>query len=68
MKQSEIASFLFYRRSNIGMSCKEVARQAGTTDATVSRYERGKRADMKLGVVIRILDALGYELTIRKKV
>jgi transcriptional regulator with XRE-family HTH domain len=50
-----------------GVTQAELARRAGTSQATVSAYERGlKMPSMK--VATRLLGALGWELTLRSRV
>lgn len=48
-------------RAATGLTQEAVARRAGTSQATLSAYERGKKSPT-LAVTDRILHALGYEL------
>ena len=43
-----------------GMTQKQVAELAGTTDVSLSRWENGSR-DMQVETLCRIADALGVE-------
>lgn len=47
-------------RTLAGTSQEEVASRAGVSQARISRLERGRSADPDLGVVVRVLAALGF--------
>ena len=48
-----------------GMSCYEIAKQAGTTPAVVGRFLKGER-DLRLATVERLATVLNLEFTHRK--
>lgn len=48
------------------MSQKEIERLTGISQANVARFEKNTHS-ASLSTVIKILDALGYKLTIEKK-
>ncbi len=48
-----------------GMSCYEIAKQAGTTPAVVGRFLKGER-DLRLATADRLAAVLRLELTQRK--
>jgi hypothetical protein len=48
-----------------GLSCYEIAKQAGTTPAVVGRFLKGER-DLRLATVDRLATVLKLELTQRK--
>jgi predicted transcriptional regulator len=48
-----------------GLSCYEIAKQAGTTPAVVARFLKGER-DLRLATVDRLATVLNLELTQRK--
>jgi transcriptional regulator with XRE-family HTH domain len=50
-----------------GLSQAELARQAGTSQAAVSAYERGLKTP-SIAVAARLLGVLGWELTLRSRV
>lgn len=49
------------RREN-GLSQEELARRAGVARTTVARMETLARDDMSVSVLVRLLDAAGYDL------
>lgn len=50
-------------RSRAGLGLRELARLAGTSHATLARYESGE-VDPRMGTVERIVAACGFELRI----
>jgi transcriptional regulator with XRE-family HTH domain len=50
-----------------GLSQAEVARLGGTSQATISAYERGLKTP-SIRVAARLLAAMGFELTVRSRV
>jgi transcriptional regulator with XRE-family HTH domain len=54
------------RRCELELSQEELAARAGTSTALISQLERGKRLPT-VGVLERILGALGEELAIKKR-
>lgn len=51
------------RMRHLGWTATKLAAEAGTTDATVSRYLAGLR-DIQSSTLLRMLDALGIALII----
>lgn len=60
-------SILEAARRERGLTQEAVARRAGTTQSTLSAYERGAKSPT-LAVTERILASLGYELTLQEPV
>lgn len=58
-----IGSLIQECRVEAGWSQKELARQAGTTQAIVSYLENGK-VDFKYDSLVKIADALGYDVEV----
>ncbi len=54
-------------RKQHGISQMELANVAGVSLPSVTRIEGGK-ATIRLDVLVKVLDALGYTLTIQQKV
>jgi transcriptional regulator with XRE-family HTH domain len=54
-------------RAATGLTQEAVARRAGTTQPTLSAYERGQKSP-SLAVTERILQAMGYELDVTPRV
>jgi transcriptional regulator with XRE-family HTH domain len=50
-------------RSRAGLGLRELARRAGTSHATLARYERGE-VDPTTGTLERIVAACGYEMRV----
>ncbi len=50
-------------RSRAGLGLRELARRAGTSHATLARYERGE-VDPTMGTLERIVAACGFELRV----
>lgn len=50
-------------RSRSGLGLRELARRAGTSHATLARYERGD-VDPRVGTVERIVAACGLEMRV----
>lgn len=49
-----------------GMSAYKISMETGLSQGLLSRFLRGQ-SSLSLRALILVLDALGYELTIRKK-
>ncbi len=64
--QTSIAETIRDLRKKHGISQGDLARIAGVSLPSVSRLERGKDT-IRLDVLMRILDALGYSLEIKAK-
>jgi transcriptional regulator with XRE-family HTH domain len=59
---ADVAVQLKFARHAAGVSQTELARRAGVARTTVSRMESVARGDMSVSVLLRLLEALGYEL------
>lgn len=59
----DAATIIREARSRAGLGLRELARRAGTSHATLARYESGD-VDPRVGTLIRIVAACGYELRI----
>ncbi|WP_370324386.1 helix-turn-helix domain-containing protein [Euzebya sp.] len=57
------ATIIREARSRARLSLREVARRAGTSHATVRRYERGE-VDPRMATLERIVAACGYEMRV----
>lgn len=57
----EVGAALRVAREGLGLTQAEVARAAGVSRKWLSEAESGKAA-MSLGLVLGVLDALGYEV------
>lgn len=56
--------FISYARGKSGLSQRALAERAGITQATISRIEKNE-IDPRLGTVLRLLRACGYELEVQ---
>ena len=54
------ATLIAEARSRAGLGLRELARRAGTSHATLLRYERGE-IDPRSETLLRIIHACGYE-------
>jgi transcriptional regulator with XRE-family HTH domain len=61
----DAASELRLARRTAGLSQRELARRAGTSQATLSAYEAGRKQP-SLGTLQRLLSATGAELAVRE--
>ena len=61
---NDVATLLRDTRMRHGLSQARLARRAGTTQAVVSRIERGE-ASPSIATLGRLLGAMGWELDIR---
>jgi transcriptional regulator with XRE-family HTH domain len=59
---ADVADQLKAARHTAGVSQTELARRAGVARTTVARMETVAKGDMSLSVLLRLLEALGYEL------
>ena len=57
---------LYYCRLVTGMSMREVAERAGVPIPSVFNWEHGK-CEPRFRAVVACLDAMGFELELRKK-
>jgi transcriptional regulator with XRE-family HTH domain len=54
-------------RSDAGLSQKDLAERAGVARTTLARMETLARGDMSVAVLVRLLEAAGYDLRIVKR-
>jgi transcriptional regulator with XRE-family HTH domain len=59
---ADVADQLRAARHAAGVSQTELARRAGVARTTVARMETMARGDMSVSVLLRVLEAVGYEL------
>lgn len=63
----EIAAAVRGRRQDLGLSQAELASRAGVSRKWISEFESGK-STAELGLVLRVLDALGWSLELDEEV
>ncbi len=63
----DVAEMLKSARKDCGISQVEIARRAGIARTTVTRMETVARGDMSVSVLIRLLDAVGYDVKAVKR-
>lgn len=66
MRVSELAAAIRGRRRELRLDQASLARTAGVSRKWIYEFEAGK-ATAELGLVLRVLDALGLDLTIGKR-
>jgi transcriptional regulator with XRE-family HTH domain len=54
-------------RSDAGLSQKDLAERAGVARTTLARMETLARGDMSVAVLVRLLEAAGYDLRVVKR-
>jgi transcriptional regulator with XRE-family HTH domain len=54
-------------RSDAGLSQKDLAERAGVARTTLARMETLARGDMSVAVLVRLLEAAGYDLRVIKR-
>ena len=59
---ADVADQLKAARHVAGVSQTELARRAGVARTTVARMESVAKGDMSVSVLLRLLEAAGYEL------
>jgi transcriptional regulator with XRE-family HTH domain len=59
---ADVADQLKAARQAAGVSQSELARRAGVARTTVARMETVAKGDMSVSVLLRLLEAVGYEL------
>lgn len=64
---ADVAEQLRAARREAGLSQDELAHRAGVTRPTVSRMENLAKGDMSVAVLLRLLEAAGYELKTVKR-
>lgn len=61
---SDVARMLKAVRNEKSWSQDELARRAGVARTTLARMETTVRGDMSVSVLLRLLDAAGYDLKV----
>ncbi|MDO9177132.1 MAG: helix-turn-helix transcriptional regulator [Agitococcus sp.] len=64
---ADVADMLKEVRQQTGLSQTELAKQAGVARVTVARMETLAKGDMSVSVLVRLLEAAGYELSVVKR-
>ena len=59
---SDVADILKTARHQAGLSQEELAQRAGVSRTTVARMETLAKGDMSVSVLVRLLEAAGYDL------
>lgn len=59
---ADVADLLRSARREAGLSQEALARRAGVSRTTVARMETLARGDMSVSVLLRLLEAAGYDL------
>lgn len=67
MNEKDIFGKIKELRLRSGMTAKEVAEKANTTQSNISNIEAGKRKQTTYDMLERVLNAMGYEFTITPK-
>lgn len=63
---SDVAEMLKSARREAGLSQDELAQRAGVARTTVTRMETLAKGDMSVSVLVRLLEAAGYDLKLVK--
>lgn len=63
---ADVAEQLRAARRDAGLSQAEMAARAGVSRTTVARMETLAKGDMSLSVLVRLLEAAGYDLKVVK--
>ena len=58
----DVANLLKTARTEAGLSQDAIARRAGVARTTVARMETLAKGDMSVSVLVRLLEAAGYDL------
>jgi transcriptional regulator with XRE-family HTH domain len=58
---ADVAAQLKAARCAVGVSQTELARRSGVARTTVSRMESVAKGDMSVSILLRLMEALGYE-------
>jgi transcriptional regulator with XRE-family HTH domain len=64
---ADVGEMLKQARSDAGLSQKDLAERAGVARTTLARMETLARGDMSVAVLVRLLEAAGYDLRIVKR-
>ncbi len=59
---ADVAELARQARKEAGMTQEELAARAGVARSTVARMETLARGDMSVSVLVRLLEAAGYDL------
>ena len=59
---AEVATQLKQAREDAGLTQQELASRAGVNRLTVGRMENLSKGDMSVSVLVRLLEAAGYDL------
>lgn len=62
----DVAAMLKQARVEAGLSQDELAQRAGVARTTVGRMENLTKGDMSVSVLVRLLEAAGYDLKVVK--
>ncbi len=63
---AEVAQQLRRAREESGLTQQELASRAGVNRLTVGRMENLSRGDMSVSILLRLLEAAGYDLKVVK--
>ena len=63
---ADMAEQLKLVRQQVGLSQAELAQRAGISRTTLARMETLARGDMSVSVLLRLLEAAGYEVKVVK--
>lgn len=63
---AEMAEQLKHARKETGLSQAELAQRASVSRTTLARMETLARGDMSLSVLLRLLEAAGYDVKVTK--
>jgi y4mF family transcriptional regulator len=66
MNMYELGARIKSRRKQVGLNQQQLADEAGVGLVFVSQIENGKET-AHIGLVLKILEALGLELTVRER-
>ena len=64
---ADVADLLKRVRQEAGLSQRELAGSAGVARTTVARMETLAKGDMSVSVLLRLLEAAGYDLKVVKR-
>ncbi|RBL80535.1 transcriptional regulator [Streptomyces cavourensis] len=64
---SDVADMLKKARRQAGLSQEELAQRAGVSRTTVARMETLAKGDMSVSILVRLLEAAGYDLKLVKQ-
>ncbi|RAR56427.1 Xre family transcriptional regulator [Paraburkholderia unamae] len=64
---ADVGEMLKQARRDAGLSQKDLAERAGVARTTLARMETLARGDMSVALLVRLLEAAGYDLRIVKR-